>query len=125
LDTLFAYLKIAEKQYENPAVSGAYNIGPEENDCATSGEIADFFCEAWGDGARWEKVHVDNPHESGMLKLDCSKIRNMLNWTPYWNIRQAVNESAKWYKLYFENGDYSSVMEKQIDEHIAYYRTHG
>jgi CDP-glucose 4,6-dehydratase len=115
LDTLFAYLIIAEKQYENPALSGAYNVGPEESDSATSGELADYFCKAWGESAKWERVHVDNPHESGLLKLNCDKMKKAFNWNPRWDIKKAVNETALWYKEYYGGGDASGVMERQIN----------
>lgn len=114
LDTLFAYLEVAEAQYGTPSLSGAYNIGPNENDCATSGELADLYCKAWGNGAHWECVSVDTPHESALLKLDCSKIRRVLGWTPRWGIERSVMETALWYKAYYNGGDANAIMLSQI-----------
>ena len=116
LDTIFAYLEVAEKQYNTPSFAGAYNIGPDENDCASGRELADFFCEAWGGGASWEYAPVDNPHESATLRLDCSKIKRILGWTPRWNIKRAVEETARWYKTFFEDGDLCSLTSRQIEE---------
>ena len=116
LDTLFAYLLIAEKQYVDSSYSGSYNIGPKESDCVTNGILADYFCNAWGNGAKWEQAQIANPHESGLLKLNCDKIKQSLNWTPKWNTQHAVFETARWYKSYYGNDDYSGVMEEQIEE---------
>jgi CDP-glucose 4,6-dehydratase len=116
MDTLFAYLLVAQKQYENPALSDAYNIGPGEDGCVSNKELADFFCKAWGNDARWECAYVDNPHESRLLKLDCSKIKRVLNQAPRWDIKQAVNETVAWYKAYFCNENISAVMLHQIEE---------
>jgi len=33
LESLFAYLMIAEKQYNNPDYAGDYNVGPDDQDC--------------------------------------------------------------------------------------------
>ena len=117
LDTLCAYLLIAQKQYETPSLAGSYNIGPNEADCATSARLAQLFCEAWGD-ARWEHIPEDNPHESGLLTLDCTKIRRKLKWTPRWDIGRAEKETALWYKEY-ESGDVNAVMNRQIETFIG------
>ncbi len=114
LDTLFAYLLIARRQFEVSALAGSYNIGPIEADCVTSAKLAELFCEAWGPPARWEHVPEDNPHESALLTLDCRKIRRAMGWTPRWGIGRAVSETALWYREY-ENGNEYAVMNRQIE----------
>ncbi|MDR2558503.1 MAG: CDP-glucose 4,6-dehydratase [Oscillospiraceae bacterium] len=113
LDTLFAYLLIVESQ-----ASGEYNIGPHESDCATSGELAAMFCNAWGENAGWEPISIDNPHEDNLLKLDCSKIERELDWKPSWDIGRAVEETVLWHKTYLNKGSIESVMSEQIGEFI-------
>lgn len=39
---------IAQAQYENPACAGSYNVGPGDDDCITTGQLADLFCDSWG-----------------------------------------------------------------------------
>ena len=116
LDTLSVYIKVAEIQYRDISFAGAYNIGPAEDECATSAQLATYFCNTWGDGASWEHVTVENPHESNMLKLDCSKAKNILKWTPRWNIEKAVEETVLWYKAYFSGKAVKEVMVKQIGD---------
>ena len=53
--------------------AGAYNVGPGDDDCITTGELADLFCASWGDEAAWENLYQGGPHEANFLKLDCSK----------------------------------------------------
>lgn len=43
LEPLFAYLLICQKQAENPEKAGYYNVGPDEADCITTGNLVDFF----------------------------------------------------------------------------------
>ena len=31
--------------------------GPGDDDCITTGELADLFCASWGDGAAWENLY--------------------------------------------------------------------
>lgn len=46
LEPLFLYLTVAMKQYEDPKYGGYYNVGPDDKDCVTTGQLTDFFCQA-------------------------------------------------------------------------------
>ena len=50
LEPLAAYLLIAMKQYEDKSYAGFYNVGPDESDCITTGNLVDTFCNKWGEG---------------------------------------------------------------------------
>ena len=118
LEPLFAYLMIAEKQYNNAEFSGWYNVGPDECDCVTTGDLVELFCKLWG-GASWKNVSEENaPHEANFLKLDCSKIKATFGWKPHWHIAEAVKKTVEWSKIYLQNGDVSAVMDKQIEEYL-------
>ena len=117
LEPLFAYLLIAMKQFDtNGEDEGNYNVGPEEKDCITSGELVQIFCDCWGNGLEWMTTDKEGPHEAGYLKLDCSKIRTRLGWQPYWDIHTALQKTVEWYKTYMAGGDVTRVMENQIEE---------
>lgn len=119
LEPLFAYLMIAQRQYEDPSVAGWYNVGPDECDCVTTGELADLFCEVWGNDAAWENHWVAGPHEANFLKLDCSKIKKDLNWQPRWHIREAIEKTVEWTKVYFADGDIPAEMSRQIEAYLG------
>ena len=118
LEPVFAYLMIAEKQYSNVELSGWYNVGPDDCDCVTTGELANLFCKYW-DGAEWKSAASENgPHEANFLKLDCSKIKSVFGWSPRWHIDEAVRKTVEWSKIYLSGGDISTVMNKQIEEYF-------
>ena len=119
LEPLFAYLLIAKKQYENIQKQGYYNVGPREEDCITTGELATIFCEKWGENIKWINVAEENaPKEANFLKLDCSKIKKELGWQPTWNIEQAVEKTVDFAKVQRQNENCSQCMEEQILEYI-------
>lgn len=119
LEPVVTYLTLAAMQYENPALAGSYNVGPDDCDCVNTGDLVDLFCAKWGDGAAWKNVAEANaPHEANFLKLDCSKIKSALNWKPRWHITDAVEKTVEWSKAYLSGGDISAVMEKQIKEYL-------
>ena len=116
LEPLSAYLMIAKKQAAEPENQGYYNVGPDDADCVTVGELATLFCDTWQEGVSWKNVSDEGPHETTFLKLDCSKIKNTLGWKPRWNIRTAVEKTVEWSKIYRDKGDVRACMETQIRE---------
>lgn len=115
LEPLFAYLMIAQKQYDDAKYAGWYNVGPDECDCVTTGDLVDLFCASWGEGAQWEDHTEPNaPHEANFLKLDCSKIKSVFGWSPRWHIGEAIAETCAWTRVYFDNGDIPAEMDREI-----------
>ena len=118
LDPLVAYLMIAEKQYENKSYAGSYNVGPDDCDCVTTGELADIFCQCWGDGQTWINRSVSGPHEANFLKLDCSRLKKTFGWKPGWHVKEAVARTVEWARVYLEGQDVSSCMDRQIGDFL-------
>ena len=119
LEALFAYLMIAQRQYKEPGCAGWYNVGPDECDCVTTGELADLFCKAWGEGLIWENHTEDSaPHEAGFLKLDCSKLKAISGWRPRWRIWEAIEKTVEWSKVWHSGGNIPLVMDRQITQYL-------
>lgn len=119
LEPLLAYLMIAEQQILYPEKQGYYNVGPEESDSITVGELTDLFCQSWQEGISWKNVHDGGPHEASFLKLDCSRIKSVIGWKPKWDIKTSVEKTVEWAKVYRDRGDIRSCMEAQIREFMA------
>lgn len=120
LEPLFAYLMIAQRQYEDGAYAGWYNVGPDECDCVTTGELVDLFCTAWGDGTKWvNQAEANAPHEANFLKLDCSKIKRTFSWQPRWHIAQAIGKTVEWSRVWLAGGDIPAEMDRQIKEYMG------
>lgn len=115
LEPLAAYMQIAEAQVGDKGKAGYYNVGPQETDCVTVGKLADLFCKAWGDGLEWENSCKDGPYEAKFLKLDCSHIKSVLGWKPYWDIGTAIEKTVEWTQVYAAHGDVRACMESQIN----------
>ena len=103
-------------KYLNIKYAGYYNVGPDECDCITTGTLVDIFCEKWAQNITWEDKFVGGPHEANFLKLDCSKIKKVVGWSPRWNVEAAIERTVEWAKCYFEQNDINECMNKQIIE---------
>jgi CDP-glucose 4,6-dehydratase len=114
LEPLRAYLTIAKEQYDNTALAGAYNVGPDDCDCITTGELATLFCQCWGEGMAWENRWESGPHEANFLKLDCSKLKTVFGWKPVWHVENAVDQTVAWAKAYRDGRNVSKIMVEQI-----------
>ena len=119
LEPLFAYLMIAQKQYEDAKYADYYNVGPSDLDCVTTGTLVSLFCELWGKEARWENLFTDGPHEARFLKLDCSKLKSTFGWNPRWHVREAVQKTIEWTAVYLQKGDIGAEMDRQIQAFSA------
>lgn len=116
LEPLNAYLMIAAAQYEDIKYQGYYNVGPDERDCLTTGQLATIFCSAWGEGQTFECLKKDGPHEANFLKLDCSLLKTTFGWKPTWSATEAVEKTVEWTKVFAANDDVPAITEKQIKE---------
>ena len=117
LEPVMAYLMIARRQYENPALAGWYNVGPDECDCVTTGQLTDLFVRHWGNQAKWvSQAEKNAPHEANFLKLDCSKIKSVFGWRPVWHIDEAVRETVLWSKVWEAKGNIPEEMDREIEK---------
>lgn len=116
LEPLYAYLMIAQKQYEDIKYAGYYNVGPDDRDCFQTGALVDLFVEHWGEGMKWIDKYDGGPHEANFLKLDCSKLKKTFGWQPHWDLNIAIEKVVEWSKCWLTNGDIKKCMNKQIEE---------
>ncbi len=130
LEPVVCYLSVAASQYNDASVEGCYNVGPDDEDAVSTAKIATLFCKCWNmlstnSATRelsWVNRSVGGPHEAGFLKLDCTKIKETLDWHPVWNIEKAVEELAKWYKVYEAGGNLTDITGQQINAYLTDYR---
>ena len=106
---------IAQKQYEDKKYAGFYNVGPDDCDCVTTGELVDLFCKYWGEGQTWENRFMGGPHEANFLKLDCSKLKNVFGWNPVWHVDTAIEKTVEWAKVFASGGDIKGCVDQQIN----------
>jgi len=120
LEPLYAYLMIAARQYEDVGKAGCYNVGPDECDCVTTRELVQMFCDEWGEPAKWEsQAEANAPHEACYLKLDCSKLKAAFGWQPRWHIKQGMEMTCRFSKVWLEHGDIAAEMRWEIETYLG------
>lgn len=124
LEPLSAYLLIAEKQWNDRSLASDYNVGPDDADCLTTGDLVTLFCKEWNERrgslpeASWEsRAEQDAPHEADFLKLDSTKIKSRLGWQPKWHIDECIEKTVIFYHKYLkERKSMVDEMDSEIRE---------
>lgn len=97
LEPLAGYLRLAEVLWEQPALAGAYNFGPNTHEAATVRYVVDLACSAYGTGAVSYENDSERMHEASRLALETAKSRHALNIQPQWPLTEAVERTMAWY----------------------------
>lgn len=124
LEAVTAYLMICQRQYEDPRLAGSYNVGPDDVDCLTTGELVTLFCDTYNAYAsgregqhrqiRWKDGCSGGPHEANFLKLDCAKLKRVFGWAPRWHIGEVMENIVEWEYTRMHGGDVAACMDRQI-----------
>ena len=120
LEPLGGYLVLAQALHERGhAVADGWNFGPRDEDARAVGWICDRMAALWGEGAAWRRDAGVQPHEARHLKLDISKARAELGWTPRWNLDDALRRIVEWERARGEGRDLRALCLEQISRYQA------
>ena len=119
LEPVYVYLMIAMRQYTDKTLAGNYNVGPDDTDCYTTGDLVDLFCKKWeqrtGNKINWVNQYDGGPHEANFLKLDCSKLKKTFGWQPLMNVEEAMESIVMWYDDYLCGCDIIYATQRCIE----------
>lgn len=106
LEPLSGYLVLAERLFEEGlAWAEAWNFGPEDRDALPVEWILNHMVAAWGGDARWTLDAGQHPHEATYLKLDISKARARLGWSPRWSLPMTLEHIVQWHRAWMAGSD--------------------
>jgi CDP-glucose 4,6-dehydratase len=98
---------------ERTEFADAFNFGPSHVDNLPVSEVAERTRAAWPK-ATFEFPELEGePHEAGLLQLDCTKARNRLSWNPVWDADEAIGTTISWYRDYYEQSKVRSLEDLQ------------
>ncbi len=119
LEPLSGYLILAQKLYGvGQQYAGAWNFGPNDEDVRSVAEVVSLLASK-NEEFSWDFDRGVHHHEANLLKLDCSKARSLLNWTPRWNLEIAIEKIMEWHQVFRESGDVRQVTLNQISDFMS------
>jgi CDP-glucose 4,6-dehydratase len=114
LNPLSGYLVLAQRLWGSRDLADGWNFGPEDGDARPVRWIIERLGEALGQSIAWRHVEGETPHEAHYLKVDSSKARARLGWTPGWGLDDALRSIATWSKIERQGGDLRGLALAQI-----------
>ena len=125
LEPLSGYLVLAERLWAEPATfAQAWNLGPSLEQVQPVSWVVDRVTRIWGDGARWELVGGDHPHEASFLAVDASKARARLEWQPRLSLHDALAWTVEWHKRHASGDSPRALVDEQIQRYERHEATH-
>ncbi|MFT6308790.1 MAG: CDP-glucose 4,6-dehydratase [Gammaproteobacteria bacterium] len=101
LEPLAGYLLLAEKLFvEGSPWATAWNFGPMDSDAKPVNWITNELIKNFESSVRWTQEPDVQLHEASQLKLDCSKAREVLGWSPVWNLSYCLEEIVRWHQAH-------------------------
>jgi CDP-glucose 4,6-dehydratase len=119
LEPLSGYLALAEHLYgENgQQCAEGWNFGPHDDDARPVQWIVEHLVNSWGNGASWQLDGGEHPHEANYLKLDISKAKARLGWTPSWHLGTALEKITTWHHAWLASKNMQQLCQQQIAEY--------
>jgi CDP-glucose 4,6-dehydratase len=102
LDPLHGYILAAEEALSAQTKTPAFNFAPSETPM-TVNQVINVFQEYWSthesaEITYQEMLNEKKYYEAQNLNLDASLARKQLNWIPKWSQKEAVRDTAMWWK---------------------------
>ncbi|MBU8915026.1 CDP-glucose 4,6-dehydratase [Bacillus sp. FJAT-29953] len=121
LEPLSGYLLLCQQLFlDGKEYAQAWNFGPRDSDARPVEWIVKQMLGRWPyQHPGYQVIRQDHWHEANMLKLDCSKAINELNWTPKWTLDKALDATIQWVAGYLEGKDLKELCVQQIDQYEA------
>ncbi len=121
LEPLAGYLRLAERLASDNGASyaEAWNFGPADDGARPVRWIVENLIQQWPEGSSWVADTQAHPHEASYLKLDCSKARARLGWSPRWGLAKALTAITDWQRNFLAGGDCRQFTLAQIREFVS------
>lgn len=117
LESLSGYLLLGQRLLEGSHDHAeAWNFGPEPDGNRSVADVLGTLKRAWPD-VEWSVTDAEKPHEARLLYLDSSKARARMGWRAVWDVEQALNATADWYRAFLSDERVSS--REQLDSFVA------
>lgn len=122
LQALSGYLTLSAKLLtsDDPQLCSGWNIGPKPGNEIPVREVVDSFIREWGEGSWVDASDPNQPPEANILRLCIDKALWELNWKPGWSVQETLQQTARWYRAYFEGSrSMRELSLEQIDQYEA------
>ena len=121
LEPISGYLTLGADLYSRSINHGeAFNFGPKKNQDHSVKELINEINKYWNT-VNWKDISKTDVHhhEAGLLKLNCQKAHDKLEWFSVLDFKETIKLTIEWYKDYYDNPnkDMKDISNNQIDQY--------
>lgn len=119
IEPLSGYLALAEKLWHQPETTGAFNFGPPPHAAASVRHVIEIARSAFPGALVAYSDTQDGPHEAGLLSVDPSRSRMLLQVEQRFTLEEAVHRTMSWYTQNLSGRSAASLCERDIGDWMA------
>ena len=118
LEPLSGYLILAQRLYKDQEkYAEGWNFGPNSGDVKPVDWILNKMISKWPN-SNWELDQNPSPHEANFLKLDISKAKLELGWSPTWELDQTLGKIINWHRAWLNKENMQTACLTEIKEYM-------
>ena len=119
LEPLHGYLLLAERLFKKgQAFAEGWNFGPNDESSVPVGQIVNQMENIWGGNVSSEiNINPNAVHEATLLRLDCTKATEQLDWHPKLTLIPTLEWTVEWYRQLHQGADMRTVTLEQIKQY--------
>lgn len=104
LEPLSGYLLVGQRLLAGDvSAATGWNFGPAPDDVLPVRAVVQRANSRWDAVGFDELPSAENPHEAHLLRLDCTKAHQELDWYPVWRTETAIEHTIDWYRKFYEH----------------------
>ena len=123
LEPLHGYLLLAERLFnEGRTFAEGWNFGPDDESSQPVGWIVSRMEKIWGGGVCSEVAPdacAEKFHEAKLLRLDCAKAAQRLDWHPKLTMEKTLEWTVAWYRRFQTSKTLREFTMQQITDYEA------
>ena len=122
LEPLSGYLTLGQKLFSGDSIckNQSFNFGPQEKINQSVGDLITEMTQYWPGAESKVQQDIDSSKsESTLLKLNCEKSHQFLQWRAVLDFSETVRMTGEWYQAFY-NEKQTSIIEttsRQIQEY--------
>ena len=122
LEPLSGYLTLGQKLFEGNlnVKNQSFNFGPQSQVNQSVADLINEIARLWPNArSEFQQQNKSEKPESILLKLNCDKALQILQWNAILNFEETASMTKKWYQAFYNQGP--SVIPKITSEQIKEY----
>ena len=117
LEPLSGYLLLGAELFKgNIQCAEPWNFGPDEKGIINVGDAAEMMKACWKDIELESGTASPQPHEAGLLHLNCEKAADKLDWHGVLSAGEMFEFTAGWYREFYLNK--KVITFEQLDQYL-------